>query len=324
MIHRFVVPPLDGPTTGGTRFNAELIAALRRRGEAVQTSTSYRDTPSLSWVDSLYLPEFPAWAARGSVGLLTHYLPSLLTHGARPPSESLQPFERESLACARAFMTPSVYLADELTALGVDPNKIGVVEPGVSPSARPAVRGIHGEVDHEAPLQAVLVANVTPGKGILELLDALVSLRGRYVLRIIGSLEMDQPYVRRCHAVTAARDGQVVFEGALPHAQCLTRVRESDLLVSASRMESYGMALAEARACGVPIVACEGGNVANLVMRSAGGCLTPDPQALAMALVALAEDRETLDARTTLARAMLHVRTWDQAAEDFLVVTPRL
>ncbi|MEM6993290.1 MAG: glycosyltransferase family 4 protein [Myxococcota bacterium] len=318
-VHRFVVPPLSGPPTGGTRYNAELVAALRRRGASVIVAETYEGSDDLTWVDSLFLPQFSAWAQRGPLGLLTHYLPTLVRVGARPPREALTEVERSALRCAHGFVVPSPWLAAELVALDVPTARIGVVEPGVRASARPAP-GRNG-----GPLTAVLVANLTPGKGVAPLLEALAtrSTTG-FVLRIVGSPEMDPAYADRCRSAAAPLGRAVVFEGSQPAETCLQRVRGADLLLSASRMESYGMAIADARACGVPVLARRGGNVDNLVSATAGGVLVEDVVELAEAFVALAADRRALERRLAAARAHAPARSWDTAADAFVSAAARL
>jgi glycosyltransferase involved in cell wall biosynthesis len=95
-------------------------------------------------------------------------------------------------------------------------------------------------------------------------------------------------------------------------------MRRSDVLVSSSSMETYGMALAEARALGLPIVATRGGNVESLVDPRAGGAVFDDTDAVAEELVRLAKDSDELERRRRLAAEMRLVRSWDEAAADFL------
>src|SRR5690606_33710116 len=93
---------------------------------------------------------------------------------------------------------------------------------------------------------------------------------------------------------------------------CIEALLDADVLLSASRMESYGMALAEARACGRPILARPGGNVAALVDPAWGGALVPHAAAVAESCVALARDRVELEARQR--RAWEHRTAWSWSA----------
>jgi L-malate glycosyltransferase len=76
----------------------------------------------------------------------------------------------------------------------------------------------------------------------------------------------------------------------------------SDLLALASRMESFGLVLAEAGYFGLPVVATAVGGIPEVVEDGVTGLLVPpeDPQALAAALARLIDDR---DYRVRLGRA---------------------
>jgi len=65
-----------------------------------------------------------------------------------------------------------------------------------------------------------------------------------------------------------------------------------DVLVSASRTESFGMAMAEASACGVPVVATATEGAREIVADGLTGLIVPigDAQALAAAVISLLQD----------------------------------
>jgi len=307
-----VVPDLDGPVTGGTRFNRELVGALRLAGHEVDV----RREPSgrgTAWVDTLFMDRVAAWSERGTVGLLTHWLPSLVRVGEDVRWEELADDERATLRSASAFVVPSPFMRDVLLRLGVDAQRVGVVEPGAD--------GVVTASPSSDRLRVVLVGNVTEGKGVLELIETLQGAGG-ISLRLIGSVTADAEYAARAREAGAGFD--VTFEGALPHAECLALIAESDVLVSASRMESYGMAIADARACGVPVLARAGGNVKNLVDEADGGELVEDTLALADALRRLAADRQLLARRRARARAHRRVRSWQTVQADFVDCVQRL
>ena len=140
-----------------------------------------------------------------------------------------------------------------------------------------------------------MLCNVTAGKGVLPFLSALAATTrddDRFTLTIAGALDAEPEYAAACKSAIAgeALDHRVQLLSALSHPDALARLAEADLLVSASRMESYGMALAEARAAGVPILARAGGNAAAHVASSAGGELCADETQLAQRFLELVRD----------------------------------
>ncbi len=323
------LPPLDGPTSGGTRFNRRLVEALGALGRPPELWSLEQaerivaePRPRTLWVDSLWLHALPRLVQRAApacrVGLLTHWLPTLVSHGERPPREVLSPEERAALDHAEGALVPSEYLARELIALGVDPHRVRVLEPGSELPLEPTPPH-----RHDGPVHAVVVANLLPGKGIVPLLEGLAKHlcpSDTLQLRVIGSTTMAPEYAERCRALVQApplRD-RVDLVGARSHRSCIERLRDADLLVSASCMESYGMALADARAVGRPILARRGGNVAAHVDARWGGELVPDEISLATALVDLVRDREALVGRQERAWAHRVQRSWSTVASTLL------
>jgi glycosyltransferase involved in cell wall biosynthesis len=150
-----------------------------------------------------------------------------------------------------------------------------------------------------------------PGKGVLELLRALGDRRCR--LAVVGAEDHDPAYAAACRAAAP----WAVFLGELSHAETTAVIAASDFLISASRMESFGFALAEARALGVPIVALDRGNARAHVDEASGGLLVATDEALAEACVQLANDEVELARRRHAARTYRPTpRTWADAARD--------
>jgi glycosyltransferase involved in cell wall biosynthesis len=71
-------------------------------------------------------------------------------------------------------------------------------------------------------------------------------------------------------------------------------LKHSDILVSASESESFGLVFAEAMSFGLPIVACKVGGIPEVVVDGETGLLVEanDPKAFAAALLTLLEDRQ--------------------------------
>ncbi|HEX3776455.1 MAG TPA: glycosyltransferase family 4 protein [Polyangiaceae bacterium] len=326
--HCFLVPALTGPVTGGTLYNRELTAALASLTElaVIEPGAPRLDAAleraSVVWVDSLYLELLPELSRRapGRTALILHYLPSFVELGRAAARSELNQVERAALDAADAFLVPSAFMRDALEAI-VAPTqkKIFVVEPGSLAGIEPAERARSNE------LNAIVLANVVPGKGIEAWLSALATaLLPSDGLRvsIVGSLTADRAHAARCRRLvddSALLRERIVFSGPRSPSEALCLLAGADVFVSASRMESYGLALREARVAGIPILARAGGNVAAHVSAEAGGELCSDETALARALVALARNPAVLSARQQAARTHTPApRSWQDAAREFL------
>lgn len=292
----FVVPDPRASISGGNIYNLGLIEALRCAGVDVRVvDRRAARTDGHCFVDSLYLDDLSRFAP---CHLLAHYLPALVEG-----CESLSPAERAALLAADGFVVPSAYMAGALARLAPAPRPAIVVAPGVEIGAPDVAR----------KARAVLVANLVPGKGVLPFLQALAPRR--FPLAVIGRTDVDPAYAAACRA--AGPD--VAFLGALAHDETIREIAASDFVVSASRMESFGLALAEARALGVPIVARDGGNAAAHIDEAAGGRLVDSDHALADECVRLASDRAAIERRRRAAAARCPPpRAWADAAHDFV------
>src|SRR5438067_9436518 len=93
---------------------------------------------------------------------------------------------------------------------------------------------------------------------------------------------------------TARRVGNrhVFLAGWRPHEQLPQALNAADALVLPSVAEAFGLALVEAMACGLPVIACNAHGPAEIVRDGTSGWLIPpdDEQALATALIEAATD----------------------------------
>lgn len=323
--HLWLAPPFDAAPTGGTLYGAALVAALRKRGVDCRRvdieaaiGALVRGEDGVYWIDTLVLdrvPDLRRANARGRpLAIVAHYLPAIVAHGDGVRREQLSATERDALAGADALLATSATMARLLAGLGAG-RPIAVVEPGVE--VGPAMPALSD------PPRALVLANVTEGKGVLGLLREIAlraAARDRFVLHVVGSLDRERAYADSCRELVARapvlRD-RVRFAGVLSHAAAMAELARADLLVSASRVESYGMALAEARAAGVPMLTRAGGHAAAHVNVETGGELAVDERDLAARLLALVRDPAELSRRKALAIEHRVARSWDEAAHDF-------
>jgi glycosyltransferase involved in cell wall biosynthesis len=162
------------------------------------------------------------------------------------------------------------------------------------------------------------VATLNANKGHEDLLHALASLpHTHWRLACAGSLTRDPGTADRVRA-TARRlglDGRVSLVGDLDHPALEQGYATADVFVLATRQETYGMAVGEALAHGLPVVATRTGAIPDLVGDEAGLLVEPgDVAALAEALARVIGDaplRRRLAEGAARARGRL--RRWDEA-----------
>ena len=242
--------------------------------------------------------------------------------GHRPPdgeAGAVRAREREVLTAAAAVVTTSAWTRrrlEELYALPAD--RVHVARPGVD-----AARAAPGTAAGDALL---CVAAVTPDKGHDVLLDGLATAADlSWRCACIGSLVRDPAYaagVRR-RAQDNGLDDRVRFPGPRTGPDLARAYAAADLLVLASRAETYGMVVTEALARGVPVLAAEVGGVTEALGHGADGTrpglLVPpgDPAALGAALRAWLGDA---DLRGRLRRAARErrasLRRWAATTSD--------
>ena len=194
------------------------------------------------------------------------------------------------------FICPSRFLAGKIAQGGVYPERLQVLSnfihaDGITPKSQPGG-------------QVIYVGRLSYEKGA----DILVDAVGRVAsaqLDVVG----DGPERATLEALAAARaPGRVRFHGQLPRQQVLDLVRSSAVLVMPSRChENQPVAVLEAFACGVPVVASDLGGLPELVKSGRCGQVVPadDREALARALGQLLGDPERAFAMGQAARAMV-------------------
>jgi glycosyltransferase involved in cell wall biosynthesis len=325
----FVFPAGSEGVSGGNIYNRELVKALAElvplsiENFAEAAGGLASGHPGTYVFDTLELDHasmLPSRSADQHVGLVVHHLPSL-EPGADHDARSLAA-ETARLRHFDFYVATSNFTRDLLAKRGLEESAILTVPPGTSSA--------HGaslpQKSYEAPLSAVVVANLIPRKGVLELLEALAHLKpatSSLSIRVIGRGDMDPAYAEACRRTAAAAPSLrdiVRLEGPIPHAHLGEVYEASHLFVSAAFMETFGMAVHEARAHGLPILAIDGGYVSRHFTHGDDGFSCASHAELAEKLVELAGDERRMTALFERARETRPVSftTWREAAERFL------
>jgi glycosyltransferase involved in cell wall biosynthesis len=144
----------------------------------------------------------------------------------------------------------------------------------------------------------LVVALLDKVKGVDILLRA-VSLAaprlGGLRLNVVGDGPERAPLEALAHELGLS--DTVRFLGRLGRAQVVERMRDCTALVSPSRLETFGLAPAEAMACGKPVVATRSGGPQEFVTPESGVLVDVEsPEQLAEAMVAVARGAAGYDA----------------------------
>jgi glycosyltransferase involved in cell wall biosynthesis len=194
--------------------------------------------------------------------------------------------ERAVLAAAAAVVTTSAWTRRRLLELYPLPaDRMHVAEPAVDVADRATGTAAGGAL--------LCVAAVTFDKGHDVLLDALAATTDlSWQCVCVGSLDRDPEFVEglRRRSLEGGLSDRVYFPGPRTGADLDRSYAAADLMVLASRAETYGMVVTEALARGLPVVAAEVGGLTEALGHGADGTrpglLVPpdDPAALGAAL----------------------------------------
>jgi glycosyltransferase involved in cell wall biosynthesis len=325
-VHVVVPEGIDDPArpSGGNAYDRRVCDELAALGWTVHQHPIAGAWPRPDAAGHAALAGAVRWIPDGAVvlldGLVACAAPEVLVRAARrlrqvvlvhmplghrPPDGEVgmvRARERAALAAAAAVITTSAWTRRRLGELYALPgDRVHVAEPGVDAA---------GLAPGTAAGDALLcVAAVTPDKGHDVLLDALATATDlSWRCACVGSLDRDPAFAGglRRRAQDGGLGDRVRFAGPRTGPELDRAYAAADLLVLASRAETFGMVVTEALARGVPVLAADVGGVTEALGRGEDGTrpgllVAPgDPAALATALRAWLGDA---DLRGRLRRA---------------------
>jgi glycosyltransferase involved in cell wall biosynthesis len=326
----FALPAGHAGLSGGNIYNRNLLDALGTvvpvsAMDSAEAARAFRSgRPATYLFDTLDLDQtlsLPPAVEDQWLCLVVHHLQSL--EPDLPPEHPPLKLEAQAIRRFDLLVATSDFTRAWLSERGFSDARIAVVPP-----ASWVARGVPRT--YEGPLSALAVANLIPRKDVLSLLHGLLDLGpAAYSLRIIGRTDVDPSYAAQCERVVLGSSWlgrHVSLEGPVPHATLRNIYEESNLFVSPSRMETFGMALQEARVHGLPILARDGGHARHHLVDGETGYLASTAEDLCRTLVTLALDTVKM---SRLFENAQKTRTktdysWGTAAEKLLAALARL
>jgi glycosyltransferase involved in cell wall biosynthesis len=244
--------------------------------------------------------------------------------GDRPPDDDARTREGSVLSAAAAVVTTSAWARRRLLELYALPaDRVHVAQPAVDLAELASGTATGGAL--------LCVAAVTFDKGHDVLVDALTRISDlSWSCVCVGRLDRDPEFVdavRRGSADGGLAD-RVQFPGPRSGAELDRSYAVADVMVLASRAETYGMVVIEALARGLPVIAADVGGLTEALGHGAGGRIRPglliapdDVGALAAALRSWLGDAQL---RARLRRAAVERReslpNWSSTASVLAAV----
>ena len=139
------------------------------------------------------------------------------------------------------------------------------------------------QIDRERPLRVLFVGNPTRRKGFHALAKLAMQLPPGIEIAFTGGL--------RNRALSGPHAGLTSL-GSIPYAEMHTVYQDADILLFPAYREGFGLCIAEAMACGLPVVSTNCSAIPELVTEGRGGFLVlpGDVAAMLAAITRLAGD----------------------------------
>ncbi|WP_419581569.1 glycosyltransferase family 4 protein [Stieleria magnilauensis] len=259
------------------------------------------DLPIAYWRKSRALLEqqaerYPAWE------------PTLV--GTRDSSSKCARKDSE-LELADAILCPSGFVRDSLPH-GTVADKLVSVTPFGSPRLTQVCQQVvnsdaDGPRGQQTRLKVLFVGSMTQRKGLADLFEAMKLLDPtRFELHVLGSPIVPMDFYTEQYGV-------FIHHATRPHDQVLKLMRSMDAFVLPSIVEGRALVQQEALACGLPIVVTANAGAEDLVADETAGFLIPvnDPQAIALRLEQLQQDRDLLAEMSSAAVEKAAELTWE-------------
>lgn len=302
VIDRLPIPTRGLKSLAGLLFWSRRVASLGRQHK-----------PTFAWSDSVRPAAYPAKWAHERIG--THY--GVLVHGGDVLAELHRihhsRFARRTtkalFASASAVVANSQWTREQaqkvLRELGLDPQAehVKIVPLGADPDFfRPGVdtREVRARYRMNGGPWVITVARLEDYKGIDTALQAVARVRADGVdlsYLVVGAGKRGKSYRKLAEDLKISDN--VRFVGNVPDADLPALYNTAIAYVGVSRraennrVEGFGIALAEASACGLPVIAGRSGGVAEAVREGETGLIVDpeDTDAVVAALARLVNDQ---------------------------------
>jgi glycosyltransferase involved in cell wall biosynthesis len=202
--------------------------------------------------------------------------------------------EIPSVRSSRGLLAGSSTTRDEfINYYDVDPRRITLAKHGVDTSffrPIPNIQKVRDQLGIQSTDAVILfVGFITPRKGLEYLIRALPMITPSPKLVIVGRWR-NKSYRRQVFQLIDPMKNAVIEAGFVRDELMPAYYNLADVFVSPTLLEGFGLPLAEALACGTPVVTAEAGSTAEVL--GPGGVIVPrrDSESLAAEISQLLQD----------------------------------
>ena len=282
MIHLITTGTISS-ISGGSIYNAQMLSYLNLLGykttthfiqphlsspslEALDKATKiirHIESADIILLDSIVISElfneYPRlFEQRKFIGLI-HLPKSLNPIFAQNLTEIKK--DAKAFKSLHKIIATSEYSYELITEkFKLNENKILVIKPGVG-------QVVEKEKYSDFPSRFLCVSNFVKGKNIKGIIESLANLKeSDWKLEIYGNQEIDKSCVRAVRGAIHKLDleSQVKISTPLAYPEMLRKYHNFDLLINASKFETFGMNIAEATNAGLPWLSTDVGIVTKL------------------------------------------------------------
>jgi glycosyltransferase involved in cell wall biosynthesis len=251
---------------------------------------------------------------------------------------------RKTYYAHRLLVWPSVQKADRIVAVSeataqdlqrisdVSGSRIEVIHNGVDPAYKPQDSGRAAEYvagKYGVSKDYVLaVGTVQPRKNLATLVEAWKILRDRtkdqFQLVVAGARGWKNTQLDETIRRLGLTGNEIRFLGVVPEEDLPVLYSGSGVFVFPSLYEGFGLPLAEAMACGVPVVASNTSSVPEVVGEAALLVSPTEPEAFAEAILRVRGDDSLRKAMIEKGLSRAACFSWGRAAAQLLECMERV
>lgn len=196
---------------------------------------------------------------------------------------ALKLYQKKDLVNAACLHATSQIEAIELKELGFK-NPVAVIPNGIDLSEYPIISESKGSESKTI----LFLSRIYPKKGMEELIDAwsLIdkSIRKNWNIKVVGN--GSEKYINGLRKLISEKklENEIEFSGPKYGKEKINAFHTADIFVLPTHGENFGMAIAEALACGLPVITTKGAPWEELISYRAGWWIDLGVEPLAEAL----------------------------------------